>query len=178
MIKKLLLAISLAVIMAATAQAASLRVEGAPASVTPSTIFVVEFIVEDIVIADSMNGYMTFDPLMVDGIGVEIGSWFDQATGAFEFKIIDVDTPGVVSFIYSDFGATYTGSGTAAKVTFHCEGPGLAVIDYHFELASAGPNVIDEVGVIEVDQVIPEPMTLALIGGALAALGAVARKRS
>jgi hypothetical protein len=74
---------------------------------------------------------------------------------------------------------TSEGSGTAMIVTFHCEGLGVATLSFYAGVSDPDGNKLAiKGGKVVVSQLVPEPMTLALIGAALTALGLVARKRS
>jgi opacity protein-like surface antigen len=185
--KKLLLAIGLAVLVAGSAQAVAV-VEVVPPylEIKPCTIFVVELVVRDVEEpgVEVVNLVLTYNSKLVEALGVEEGGYLpEQQVGEdrMQFSLIEENDMGygVVSYTVVRLGSqTSVGSGTAALITFHCRAPGLTVIDYDVILLDIDSNIVASgVGHIEVLQT-PEPMTLVLVGGALAALGFVARKRS
>ena len=91
---------------------------------------------------------------------------------------------GYLSYTVTRLGTkSSTGSGTAATLTFLCLAPGQTALSYLVQGTDlTGEIIMSGSGVVNVDQggggVVPEPMTLALVGVALTALGLVARKRS
>ena len=192
--KKTLLAMVLAMAVAAAAQAVSVSLVPGAITVTPSTVFTIDVIVTDaeapgievIDIQVAFNGalveaYSVWDPEMEEYsvLPATEGQFIRKAGGPILEFLGWGD--GYLSYTVTRLGPTSsTGSGTAATLTFHCLGPGAAPLSYLVQGTDlTGTIIMTGQGVVEVQQgVVPEPMTLTLIGAALTALGLVARKRS
>ena len=165
--RKFLLSIGVMLFVATGAQAISVTAEPDSLTVTPSTIFVIEFIAHDVG-SPGCAGFLlnaAYDTDYVEVVGIENGTW-----APWDPPEILPGEAGVVSYESYTLGGASTGSGTVVKVTFHCEGPGVAMIDWELVLYSSTSTLITEQGTVEVVQT-PEPTTLAVFGGVLAALG-------
>ena len=180
--KRLFLTIALAALVVGSAQAITVEMQPPELTIMPSTIFVVDLMIND---ADQpgvevVNVVVSYDPSLVNAIGAEEGAFLsDQQAGEYLMEFTELDNVGgIASYTVARLGPlTSVGSGVGASLTFHCERDGLVLLDWLVILADQnGEPIIIQEGVIPVEQ-IPEPMTLVLIGGALAALGVVARKR-
>jgi hypothetical protein len=183
--KKLLLAVGLAVLVAGSAQAVSVSLVPSALTVNVSEDFVIDVVITGAQApgVEVVNVVIAYDPSLVAALDAVEGPFLpSQQPGEFLMEFENMTyAPGVASYTVARLGpASSTGSGTAASITFHCEGNGLTLLAWNVVLADVDGNPIADVsGEVAVQQgAIPEPMTLLLIGGALAALGVVARKRS
>mgnify|MGYP005847752633 CR=1 FL=1 len=184
--KKALLSIAIVLALAGGAHALTVGVAPTVLTVTPSTIFTIDMVVIGALPVDVVEGvnveyYFSGQP--VETLGWNEGDFMAQQAPEMPWGFTTVDnTLGIVSLSLVRLGSKYsTGSGTGATVTFHCTGPGVAVINYYVATGSQQGELVDASGQIIIHQgggVIPEPMTLALVGVALTALGVVARRRS
>lgn len=183
--KKALLSVAIVVALASGAYAHGVQVKPTALTVTPSTTFTIDTIALGALPSEKVEGvnvefYFAGQP--IEAVGWNEGDFMAQQHPEMPWGFTTVDnTLGIVSLTLVRLGSKYsTGSGTGATVTFHCTGPGVAVIDYYVAFASQyGEITAEEWGQIIVQQgIIPEPMTLALAGVALTALGLVARRRS
>jgi len=183
--KKALFAMVLAMVVAASAQALTIGLVPSALTVTPSTIFVIDVVVTGAAApgVEVIDVVVTYNPALVTGVDAAEGAWMRTGGPLLEFEEVN-NVAGYVSYTAARLGPNgSTGSGTAVTLTFHCEGPGLTALAYYVNVSDTNGDIIaDGTGVIEIQQgggqVIPEPMTLALVGVALTALGVVARKRS
>ena len=187
--KKALLSVAIVLALAVAVQAHPVLVE--PTSLltaTPGEIFVVHGIALNAPASDRVEGVnfeIYFDPTLVQVLGWNEGDFIAQQDPEMPWGFTTVDNSlGIVSLTLVRLGSKYsTGSGTGASVTFQYLGGGQAVMNYYLAFASS----LMEVGisgedwgeiVVGSEAIIPEPMTLALVGVALTALGVVARRRS
>jgi hypothetical protein len=175
----------LAMVVAASAQAISISLVPGALTITPSTIFVIDVVITG---AESpgvevVDVVVSYNPALVTGVNAAEGSFISAQGGPLmEFEEVN-NNDGFVSYTVTRLGMVGSiGSGTAVSLTFHCEGPGLAELVYAAAATDVEGTIIAEAyDTIEVQQgggAVPEPMTLALVGVALTALGVVARKRS
>jgi hypothetical protein len=184
--RKALLAVVLVMALAVGAQAASIYLVPSAITVTPSQTFTIDVVVTGVAAspgAESANIEVHFDTSQVDAQGMSEGDFIQQQTGEtyMAFGYLIDNTNGVLSYTFTRLGpATSSGSGTVATLTFHCKGVGTSTLDYYAVLSEpSGDDLVAGSGSVDVTQgVIPEPMTLLLVGAAVTALGVVARKRS
>jgi len=177
--KKVLFAVVLAMAVAASAQAVSVALVPSSLTVVPSTIFTIDVVVSDAMApgVEVLDVLVLFNPALVEAVGASEGAFIsDQGGELMEFLEV---VPGSLSYTVTRLGPeSSTGSGTAATLTFHCLALGEVDLVYLVQAADVnGDIILAEQGAVQVSQT-PEPMTLALIGAALTALGFVARKRS
>jgi len=184
--RKTFVAMVLAMAVAAVAQAGSIALVPAAMTVSTGVTFTVDVVVTD-VSGDVLNVEVAFNPSLVNAKGASEGSWFSaqQPTDLpLSFGYLMDNVNGVMSYTITRLGPTIsTGNGTAATLTFECMADGLTTLDYYVAVSDAyGAIVADATDSVSVQQgeggAVPEPMTLALVGAALTALGMVARKRS
>ena len=179
--KKVLFAMVLAMAVAASAQALSVALVPSSFTVTPSTIFTIDVVISDAMApgVEVLDVLVLFNPALVEAVGASEGS-FISAQGGPVMEFLEV-VPGSLSYTVTRLGPeSSTGSGTAATLTFHCLAPGITQLAYLVQATDvSGDIILAQDGYVLVQQgIVPEPMTLALIGAALTALGFVARKRS
>jgi len=163
---------------AVSVHAASMTVDPSNITVGCGSVFVIDYVIHGISDTDTLNLEMAYDASKAECLGIEAGSWWEQATG-YEIDYAEYGG-GIVSFTYTILvtgGLKATGTGTVAKVTFQCRDVGVDTMSYVMDLWYAAGPVYQGTGTIEVVQT-PEPITLCLIGGSLIALGTLARKRS
>jgi len=146
---------------------------------TPLTPFLVPIVITDVVDLVAWQFDLAFDPLdvqvncnaTVDPCPVTEGP-FTSSSGQFLTLfvpgVVDNDQ-GLVSLVagaYLDLPPGPSGDGILAFVEFVATGPGTSpiVVENSFVIAGSGA--------------VPEPSTLALLGGGVAALGAVIRRRA
>lgn len=185
--KKLLLAIGLAVAVAVSAQAGSISVSPLAVTAASGVRWVESVVVIDVSGAEVLDMIFTWDPTKaaVNGMPVE-GGYMANQTGEAPNVYQSIDNVnGVLSYTVNRMGPnTSSGSGTAAYVTFRSKTSDPYPIHYFVSLINlsmirfyVGEGNIAVNGWTEGPGVIPEPMTLALIASALAGLGVYARKR-
>jgi hypothetical protein len=176
--------------VAASAYAISIALVPSPSN--PDPIMPCDYFVLDVVVTDAgtpgvevLNVEVSYNPAQVTGVSMSEGEFMAQQNPEMfmAFGYLIDNNAGFMSYTITRLGpVSSTGAGTAAKLTFHCEALGLTPLSYYAAATDAlGDIIVEGSGVIEVPQgepAIPEPMTLALIGAALTALGVVARKRS
>ena len=167
--------------LAAAAYAGSVDLVPGAITVVPSTVFILEYIVTDVGPVESAGLRLTFDPALVHVLGVAEGEYIAQQYPPDSPAMLGGwnNMAGTLNVTVTRYGPnTSSGSGTAMIVTFHCEGLGVATLSFYAGVSDPdGTKLATKVGKVIVTQT-PEPMTLALIGAALTALGLVARKRS
>ncbi len=185
--KKALLSVAIVLALAVAVQAHPVAVE--PTSLltaTPGEVFVVHGIALNAPASDRVEGVnfeIYFDPTLVQVLGWNEGDFMAQQHPEMPWGFTTVDNSlGIVSLTLVRLGSKYSsGSGTGASVTFQYLGGGQAVMNYYLAFATQEGEISgEEYGEIVVgsEAIIPEPMTLALVGVALTALGVVARRRS
>ena len=183
--KKVVLAMGLAMVLAAAAQAMSVTIEPSATTVNVGDMFTIEVLVADATEpVEMLEVFATFDPALMSAEGAAEGGFIESQGGDLAEFVNLNNGAGTISYTVLRMGpAGSTGSGTGATFDFLCQGAGTSLIDYRVVLYKLDKTVLADVtGSIEVTQggggVIPEPTTLALVASVLAALGVVARKRS
>jgi hypothetical protein len=185
--RKVFVTMVLAMAVAAVAHGATIALVPSALTVSVGSTFTVDVVVTGTAsdAAEVLNVEVSFDPSLVAALGASEGEYMQQQSGEIPFafgNLLD-NTNGFLSYTITRFGPkTSTGSGTAATLTFECLAGGLTTLDYFAAISDQGGSTItsstDSVSVQQGSGVVPEPMTLALVGAALTALGVVARKRS
>jgi hypothetical protein len=184
--KKVFVAMILAIAVAASAHAATISLAPTALTVTPvGTIFTIDVVVSGVGApgAEVLDVAVLFNPARINAISASEGEFMAQQNPdiPLAFGSLFDNTNGVLSYTIARLGANvFMGSGTAVMLTFECMGAGLDIMTYVANLGDqAGGTLVSGQGTVAVQQgAIPEPMTMVLVGAALTALGVVARKRS
>lgn len=184
--KKAFVAMVLAMAVAAVAHAGTIALVPSALTVAVGATFTVDVVVTSVDGAEVLDVQVSFDPTLVHALGASEGEYMAQQNPDFPMPFGNLfdNTNGLLSYTITRLGPNVsTGSGTAATLTFECQAQGVTTLDYAVALSDqAGATIASGTGSVDVQQgeggVVPEPMTLALVGAALTALGVVARKRS
>ena len=183
--KKALLSVGMILALASGAYAYSVAVNPVSLTLTPGQIFTIDMLCFGAVPADKvelMNVEYYFSGQPIQALGWNEGNFLAQQHPEMPWGFTTVDNAlGIVSLTLTRLGSKFsTGSGTGVTVTFKYTGTGgPAVITYYVAAADQYGFYEDASGEIIINEtIIPEPMTLALVGVALTALGVVARRRS
>jgi len=183
--KKALLSVAMILALASGAYAYTVAVQPVSLTLTPGQLFTVDALVYGAVAADAVdcvNFELYFAGQPIVEVGWNEGNFLAQQHPEMPWQFTTVDNAlGIVSLTLLRLGpAVSTGSGTGATVTFQYTGTGgPATITYYLAVADHFGGYVDTSGEIIINEtIIPEPMTLALVGVALTALGVVARRRS
>ena len=183
--RKALLAVALVMALAIGAEAGSIYLVPSAMTVAVGATFTIDVVVSGAESpgAESCNVEVYFDPSKVNALGAGEGGFMAQQNpeSYMAFGYLVDNTAGVLSYTFTRLGPKVsTGSGTAAVLTFECKSAGLTIMDYFAVVSDPeGGDLLSATGEVEVQQgVVPEPMTLVLVGAAVTALGVVARKRS
>jgi len=205
--KKFLLALGLVVLMAVSAQAITMTVTPGAVTAASGSYFTAVVTIADSPAVEACDLIFTFDPALNavrpgtfwfgdfmgqqmynvnDGYNSPPFGGGESAVGPF---VAYDNVLGIASYTVAGAGSIHSsGSGTVASVTFRSKTN--AAYGIWFDVSMVDPDMIrvgQTTGYIAVNgwvpptqppAGVPEPMTLALVAGALAGLGVFARKRS